>query len=1148
MILRYATGVFVCLLTLVTLAGRASSLFAADATVKVAFWNVMSGTGVDAFADHPTPFVNTSNCTDPTQPLNGWGMGAMQAVLTQTLSDPSVIALGLADAWGCASPEHVRQALGWKAATAEQNGVAMVARFGFAGPAQWQQLDTTLNTMPADTMWIVRAPVCLDTACTKSMLVYSAHWNGTGANSETSFTHQAQETLSFLNTTSGGEPHVFVGDLNVFEGPAKVCDQSPNNTALPILRSGGYSDAWVTIHGAAEGYTGMANRTGCGYPLGYAFKRIDYAWSPASYQAIDIQRFGMMPPGDASPSNHYGILVTLPYPGAPAPTPVPTPTPAPAPVPTPAPVPANSGDIVLYAKNARTITGAWALVDDATAAGGVRIANPDAGVPKLTVAAAAPASYFELPFTAESGRPYRLWIRGKAQNDSWQNDSTFVQFSGAVDAGGAPAFRIGTTTATVVSIEEASGMGVSGWGWQDNGYGAGVLGPAIYFDGTPQTLRVQVREDGLSIDQIVLCPVQYATVAPGAGKNDTTILAAPVVDLTEIVLHTSAATALVGTWHTIADATAADGTAIGNNDSGAAKVASAAAAPANYVDLAFDAQAGTAYRLWMRVRADADYWGNDSVFVQFSNAVDAGGAPVYRIGTTSSTTVNLEDGSGAGVAGWGWQDNGYGANIFGPVIYFDTTGRQTVRVQVREDGFRFDQLVLSARKFLTSAPGPLKNDATILPTSAVQILEQIGGAGPTISTAADLTAALKVGGTARLAPGIYQGNFIITKPTVLSGGADAVLVPLDMLAPTLSIQASDVTVTGLTVRNGAPDRECVVVGNIAATEAATQPNRVTLDGIRVEAGATGGHRGIALHGMNLTVKNSRVTGFWEAGRDAQAVWINNGPGPYTVENNYLEGSGENILVGGDSIKIPNVVPSDIVIRGNVVAKPDSWRTNGATVKNSIEVKIGRRVLIEGNTIDGNWRNGQDGSPILLTTRNQNGDNPWAVIDDVVVRANTTQRCADGFAVSILGADDAFASQQMQTVTIEGNLFRESPNGFRIGNGVATALTIRHNTLPAVQSNFLQFYDTRPTLMVSPFTFVANVVLQGEYGVSGTNLGSGLPTLTAYTKLLAFTDNIIEKNPARTNLLPPGNTWVEPGALATLLDPKTLKLLAGTAGY
>src|SRR5262249_46752294 len=119
---------------------------------------------------------------------------------------------------------------------------------------------------------------------------------------------------------------------------------------------------------------------------------------------------------------------------------------------------------------------------------------------------------------------YRLWIRGKAQNDSWQNDSTFVQFSGGGDVAGAPLFRIGTTSATGVSIEEGSGMGVSGWGWQDNGYGVGVLGPAIYFNSSDETLRIQVREDGLSIDQIVLSPVQYAATAPGAGKNDTTIL------------------------------------------------------------------------------------------------------------------------------------------------------------------------------------------------------------------------------------------------------------------------------------------------------------------------------------------------------------------------------------------------------------------------------------------------------------------------------------------------------------------------------------------------------------------------------------------------------------------------------------------------
>lgn len=55
--------------------------------------------------------------------------------------------------------------------------------------------------------------------------------------------------------------------------------------------------------------------------------------------------------------------------------------------------------------------------------------------------------------------------------------------------------------------------------------GAGVLGPPIYFASSgPQRLRVQVREDGLGIDQIVLSSGTYLTNPPGAAKNDTTIL------------------------------------------------------------------------------------------------------------------------------------------------------------------------------------------------------------------------------------------------------------------------------------------------------------------------------------------------------------------------------------------------------------------------------------------------------------------------------------------------------------------------------------------------------------------------------------------------------------------------------------------------
>jgi hypothetical protein len=155
----------------------------------------------------------------------------------------------------------------------------------------------------------------------------------------------------------------------------------------------------------------------------------------------------------------------------------------------------------------------------------VRIHLPDAAIPKVTTPAANPQHYFEMTFNAEAGRPYRLWIRARAQNDFWGNDSVWVQFSGSVTSTGTPIFRIGTTSATDINLEDCSGCGLSGWGWQDNGWGVGVLGPQIFFQSTGiHTLRVQNREDGMSIDQIVLSPITYLNNSPGALKNDNTVL------------------------------------------------------------------------------------------------------------------------------------------------------------------------------------------------------------------------------------------------------------------------------------------------------------------------------------------------------------------------------------------------------------------------------------------------------------------------------------------------------------------------------------------------------------------------------------------------------------------------------------------------
>ena len=582
----------------------------------------------------------------------------------------------------------------------------------------------------------------------------------------------------------------------------------------------------------------------------------------------------------------------------------------------PPPQPPAGNDIVLHAGKG-TRFGAWQIEQDPTAASGVKMRQPDAGAPKLAKANAAPANYFELSFNAEAGVPYRLWMRGRADNNYWPNDSAFVQFSGSVDSGGAAMWRIGTTDATEVSLEECSSCGVSNWGWQDNGWGAGVLGTLVYFATTgPQKIRVQTREDGFAIDQIVLSRSTYLSTPPGPQKDDTTILpeqtggssqppadttaptaqitapangatvsgtvnvaasaadnvavsrveflidgaqagsdsaapyqfawstsglangthtlqaravdssnnvgvsavvtvtvnnvvsppsdtTAPTAQITspsnggtvsgtanvavtasdnvavsrvellldgvqvatdsaapyqfawdtsgvangthtllaravdssnntglsaiitvtvsntqtqseEIVLWTANAVARVGNWQLVSDATAAGGLRMHNPDGGGAKITTAAAAPANYFEVTFNAVAGRPYRIWMRGKAEADYWANDSVFLQFNGSVDSGGANIWRIGTTSAAEYNLEEASGFGVSGWGWQDNGWGAGVLGPLVYFKTTGPQTLRIQTREDGLSIDQIVLSPTKYLSSAPGPNKNDTTIL--------------------------------------------------------------------------------------------------------------------------------------------------------------------------------------------------------------------------------------------------------------------------------------------------------------------------------------------------------------------------------------------------------------------------------------------------
>jgi hypothetical protein len=170
-----------------------------------------------------------------------------------------------------------------------------------------------------------------------------------------------------------------------------------------------------------------------------------------------------------------------------------------------------------------------------------------------------------------------------------------------------------------------------------------------------------------------------------------------------------------GNWSIGTDATAAGGKVVRDINAGAPKVTTPLANPTSYVDIGFAADPTQTYKLWVRLKADSDNAANDSVWLQFTNAVDASGR-TFAPGSTSGIEVVLEECSGCGESKWGWRDEAWGQrDMIGTVtVRFTKGGWQTLRLQTREDGVSVDQIVLSAETYLTTRPGTVKNDTTIL--------------------------------------------------------------------------------------------------------------------------------------------------------------------------------------------------------------------------------------------------------------------------------------------------------------------------------------------------------------------------------------------------------------------------------------------------
>jgi hypothetical protein len=328
--------------------------------------------------------------------------------------------------------------------------------------------------------------------------------------------------------------------------------------------------------------------------------------------------------------------------------------------------------------------------------------------------------------------------------------------------------------------------------------------------------------------------------------------------------------------------------------------------------------------------------------------------------------------------------------------------------------------------------------------------------------------------------------------------------------------------------NAEPASDIIALGDgtRAQNTLAQVPSDLVLDRLFVHGDPTRGQkRGIALNSSSTTITGCYISDIKVPGQDSQAIDGWNGPGEYTITNNYLEAASENIMFGGADPAIADLVPTGITIRNNLLSKPLAWHEPGAPkwqIKNLFELKNARKVLVEGNVMERSWQQAQTGYAVLFTVRNQSGNCPWCQVEDVVFRGNLVRDMGAG--IQVLGTDTNRPSRQANHITIANNVFdgidREAWGGdgyFLQFSAGPRDITVDHNTL--IQGKSAGFMKIASGVAQN-ITITNNVASHGDYGIIGTGHSVGNDSIAAFLPGATITHNVFAGG--KSAAYPPGN--------------------------
>jgi hypothetical protein len=342
----------------------------------------------------------------------------------------------------------------------------------------------------------------------------------------------------------------------------------------------------------------------------------------------------------------------------------------------------------------------------------------------------------------------------------------------------------------------------------------------------------------------------------------------------------------------------------------------------------------------------------------------------------------------------------------------------------------------------------------------------------------------------------------------------------------------------------------VRLGTAAERSADELPSAIILDRLYVHGlSSLDLQRCVMLNSGAAAVVDSYIGECSSRNYDSQAIGGWSGPGPYRITNNFLEGTGENVMFGGADPRIEGLVPSDIEIRGNHFLKPIRWKGTGRVIKNLFELKNAQRVLFEANVLDGSWKEGQAGAAINLKSENA-GRAPWSVTRDVTIRYNRVRNVGAGLALAGIGSGSGPLNERTKRIAIVDNVFDRinidpyNGDGYLfLATGGMEDIVFNHNTMSTTgHITMLGGLDGTPA--VNRFTFRCNIVVSGDHGVKGSGAAAGTATLRRFAPGYSFQGNIIIGG---SGDYPPGNTFVQSIGNVGFTSPATgdFRLMGGT---